>query len=521
MPPFFLERKSTMKIEKIFVNGDFYTMDWKNPRAEAVGVMRGRVEAVGSRDYVTSLAPTNVPEIDLQGKVVFPGFIDAHVHFMQTGLDRTAVYLNKAKNLKEFFRLLREKARTTPREGWVRGYGYDETKLEENRVPSLEELDAACPENPLFLSRVDAHSCLINSVALNMLDLDPSLEGLDRKEGRVIGRLRAKANSAARTQILNRLLGEKEKKQALFEASEEALAVGVTTVHALEGGSLFGERDFDILLGAMPELPIRILPYHQIMDVERVAGMGFKRIGGCITVDGSIGSRTAALLSPYEDQKDCTGCLYLETEELEAFVLEAHRRGMQIAMHTIGDAAIEQLLRAYEKALEQYPRKDHRHRFEHFSIPTDDQVRRAAALGCAICVQPSFDFFTRNMMPIRLGKKRFERSYPLRTLLEAGLLVAGGSDSSITPLNPMLGVYGAKTHTHPFQRLEVYEAVKLFTLNAAAIGFEEHLKGSIEVGKYADFAVMSEDPFTAEPEAIRDMTVAMTILGGDVAYAKS
>ena len=507
-------------MDTIFVNGNFYTMDWKHPRAEAVGVSGGIIEAVGSREHLASLAGADTEWIDLGGKVVFPGFIDAHVHFMQTGLDHTAVYLNGAKNLEEFFRLVSEKARTLSEGEWVRGYGYDETKLEEKRVPTLEELDALCPEKPLFLGRVDAHSCLVNSVALGMLHLDPGLEGFDRKDGAITGRLRAKANSSARTKILNGLLGEEEKKGALFQAAQEALEVGVTSLHALEGGSLFGERDFEILLAAMPELPIRILPYHQIMDVDRVAEKGINRIGGCITVDGSIGSRTAALLSPYEDQEDCTGCLYIETEELEAFVLEAHRRGMQIAMHTIGDAAIEQLLRAYEKALKQYPRKDHRHRFEHFSIPTDDQVRRAAALGCAICVQPSFDFFTREMMPLRLGAKRFQRAYPLRTLLEAGLLVAGGSDSSITPLNPMLGIYGAKTHTHPFQRLEVYEAVRLFTLNAAAIGFEENVKGSIEAGKYADFAVMSEDPFVAEAEALKEMKVAMTILGRNIVYSK-
>ncbi len=509
-----------MKVEKIFVNGNFYTMNWKAPRAEAVGVSGGKIEALGSREYVASLAGADTEWIDLEGKVVFPGFIDAHVHFMQTGLDRTAVYLNKAKNLEEFFRLVREKVRSTPETAWVRGYGYDETKLEEKRIPTLQELDDLCPDKPLFLGRVDAHSCLVNSVALKMLALDPNLEGFDKDGGAVTGRLRAKANSSARRKLLNGLIGEEEKKGAFFQASQEALSVGVTTIHALEGGSLFGDGDFEILLSAMPELPLRVLPYHQIMDVERVAARGFNRIGGCITVDGSVGSRTAALLSSYEDQSDCTGCLYIETEELEAFVLEAHRRGMQIAMHTIGDAAIEQLLRAYEKALERYPRKNHRHRFEHFSIPTDDQVRRAAALGCAICVQPSFDFFTRGMMPIRLGKNRFERSYPLRTLLEAGLLVAGGSDSSITPLNPMLGIYGARTHTHPFQRLEVYEAVKLFTLNAAAIGFEENLKGSMEAGKYADFAVLSEDPFTAEAEALKDMRVAMTILGGNVVYSK-
>lgn len=509
-----------LNLDKAFLNGKFYTMNWENPRAGAVGISGDRIVAVGSVEMVRSLASNETEFIDLCGKVVFPGFIDAHVHFMQTGLDRTAVYLNKVGNIQGMLRLVEEQAGNTYEGGWVRGYGYDETKLGEKRVPSLRELDAVCPGKPMFLSRVDAHACLVNSVALEVLGLDPGLDGMGMENGIVTGNLRANANSAARIKILNNLLNPVEKKTALLQAANEALSVGVTTVHALEGGSLFGENDFDILFSAIPELPVRVVPYHQIMDVEKVAEKGLKRIGGCITVDGSIGSRTAALLSPYEDQPGCTGCLYIDTKDLEEFVLEAHRRGMQIAMHTIGDAAIEQLLRAYEKALRSYPRNDHRHRFEHFSIPTDDQIRRAAVIGCAICVQPSFDFFTRKMMPIRLGEERFGRSYPLRTLLEAGLLVAGGSDSSITPLNPMLGVYGARCHTHAYQRLEIYEAIKLFTLNAAAIGFEEMDKGSITPGKLADFTVVSEDPFASEPELLKDIQVDITILGGRIVYSR-
>jgi len=510
-----------LDLEKVFLNGRFYTMDREHPRAEAVGVIGDRIAAVGSAEMVRSLAGKGTECLDLGGKVVLPGLIDAHVHFMQTGLDRTAVYLNRAGNIPELLRLVAAQAGNIPEGGWVRGYGYDETKLDEKRVPSLHELDAACPGKPMFLSRVDAHSCLVNSAALKVLDLDPDLEGTGTEGGTLSGNLKANANSAARVKILNSLLNPSEKRAALVEAAKEALSVGVTTVHALEGGSLFGENDFDILLSAIQELPVRVVPYHQIMDVERVARKGLKRIGGCITVDGSIGSRTAALLSPYEDQNDCTGCLYIDTKELEDFVIEAHRRGMQIAMHTIGDAAIEQLLRAYEKAVRLFPRNDHRHRFEHFSIPTDDQINRAGAIGCAICVQPSFDFFTRKMMPVRLGEERFGRSYPLRTLLEAGLLVAGGSDSSITPLNPMLGVYGARCHTHPYQRLEIYEGIKLFTLNAAAIAFEEMDKGSITVGKLADMAVVSEDPFSSEPEHVKDIQVDKTILGGQVVYSRS
>jgi len=510
-----------LDLDKVFLNGRFYTMDWKLPRAEAVGVSGDRIAAVGSPEMIRSLADKETEFVDLGGKVVFPGFIDAHVHFMQTGLDKTAVYLNRAGNIQELLRLVEVQAGNIPEGGWVRGYGYDETKLEEKRVPSLRELDAVCPGKPVFLSRVDAHACLVNSEALRVLGLDPGLEGVILENGKATGNLKANANSAARVKILNNLLDPAEKKTALLQAANEALSVGVTTVHALEGGSLFGENDFDILLSAIPELPVRVVPYHQIMDVEKIARKGLKRIGGCITVDGSIGSRTAALLSPYEDQPDATGCLYINTKDLEEFVMEAHRRGMQIAMHTIGDAAIEQLLCAYEKALKAYPRNDHRHRFEHFSIPTDDQIRRAAMIGCAICVQPSFDFFTREMMPIRLGEERFERSYPLRTLLEAGLLVAGGSDSSITPLNPMLGVYGARCHTHAYQRLEIFEGIKLFTLNAAAIGFEEMDKGSISPGKLADLAVVSEDPFASEPELVKDIKVDKTVLGGRIVYSRS
>ncbi len=327
-------------------------MDWRQPRAEAVSVSDERIIAVGSEEMVRPMASKETEFIDLEGKTVFPGFIDAHVHFMQTGLDRTAVYLNSAVNIPELLLLVENQVNKTQEGSWVRGYGYDETRLEEKRVPTMEELDNICPSKPVFLSRIDAHSCVVNSTAWKMLGLDTNLEGIGIHEGKINGNLRAKANSAARTRIQNILLDPAEKEESLQQASKEALSVGVTTLHALEGGSLFGENDFDILLSAMPNLPVRIVPYHQVMDIEKVEARGLKRIGGCITVDGSIGSRTAALLSPYEDQKDCTGCLYLDTADLENFVLEAHQKGIQIAMHTIGDAAIEQLLRAYEKALE-------------------------------------------------------------------------------------------------------------------------------------------------------------------------
>jgi hypothetical protein len=510
-----------MEATWILVNGRIATMDSRNVRAEAVAVSGDRILSVGDNETVLECAGRATRITDLGGLRVFPGFIDAHTHFMQTGLDATALYLNHARSLDELYRMVEEYAARQPEGAWVRGYGYDETKLEERRSPSREELDRACPERPLFLSRVDAHSCAVNSKAWEVLRPKVGLEGVQYdSQGAFVGVLTKAANAHARNLLLETCIGKTTRVEALEQAGRIALAKGVTTVHALEGGTLFSEKDFEVLMETLFRLPVRVIPFHQVMDVASACSSGLKQIGGCITLDGSIGSRTAALLNPYEDAPDWRGHPYYEDHVVEEFVLTAHKAGLQVAMHAIGDAAIEQLLRAYEKALTVYPRADHRHRMEHFSLPTADQIQRAARLGIAISVQPSFDYFTKNMIPVRLGERRARRAHPLRSLLEAGLLVAAGSDSSITPIDPMLGVFSAVTHSQPEQRLSVYEAVKLFTINAAYIGFEEKEKGSITSGKLADMVVLDRDPLTETTEAISEISVRATILGGEVVFGE-
>jgi predicted amidohydrolase YtcJ len=265
--------------------------------------------------------------------------------------------------------------------------------------------------------------------------------------------------------------------------------------------------------------------YFQSTDVQRVLDLGLPRIGGCVLVDGAYGEHTAALLEPYTDDPTTRGVLYFSDEELDDFVGRAHKAGLQISMHAIGDAAIEQLLNAYEQALAGDRRPDHRHRIEHFSLPTREHIERAARLGVAVAMQPIFA-----AMPDSgeidcqlagleyLGPERYARRHPYRTIIDAGILVGGGSDSDAKPMGPLAGMHAVVNHPDEERRLTAREALSLFTTNAAKIGFEEEEKGTIAPGKLADLVVLGEDPLSVDPTSLKDIPVEMTIVGGEIVY---
>ncbi|KUO69989.1 MAG: hypothetical protein APF77_20985 [Clostridia bacterium BRH_c25] len=508
-----------MKIDTIIINGKVLTMENHQPFAEAIAISDGKIAAIGSDNEIALLAKAETEIIDAGQNTVLPGFIDAHVHFMGTGLDASSVCLTGALNHKELFHRLKAYEAGLKNNAWLRGYGYDETRYAENALPDIDALNAAFPNRPVFLSRIDAHSCFMNDIAFKLLEIKPETEGIICENGRFTGVLRAAANSKARKKMSDELITDEVRKEAMLAGAEIALKEGVTSLHALEGGSLFSDKDMDVMLKYQQELPIRTLLYHQITDVSKVKSEGLPRIGGCITVDGSLGSYTAALLEPYADKPVTSGAPYMTQKDIDDFVMEAHISNMQIAMHTIGDKAIEMLMQAYEKALNKYPRNNHRHRFEHFSVPTYDQIRRAGNMNVCISVQPSFDYLTSyTMMPARLGKERVKRSYPLRSLIEEGLIIAGGSDSNITPISPLLGIYSSMQHSNPLQRLSLYESIKLFTINAAYLGFEEKVKGSLKIGKLADIVILKGDLLNTSSHEIKDVEILKTIVGGQVKY---
>lgn len=508
-----------MSMDMVLYNGNIITMENLAPYATALAVKDGKIAAVGNDADIKKLASAETQLVDAGGNTVLPGLIDAHVHFMGTGLDAAAANLMGTQSQAAFMERLHTKEKELKEDAWLRGFGYDETKFAEKALPSMDALSVAFPNRPVFLSRIDAHSCFLNARAYELLGIDPATEGVVMENGRPTGVFRASANSQARKKMSEELTTDEVRREAIHLAANDALKVGVTTLHALEGGSLYSDKDVDVMLKYAHELPIRTLLYHQIPDAKRVKAEGLPRVGGCITVDGSLGSHTAALLEPYADQPATCGTPYMPQQEIDDFVLEAHSLGMQVAMHTIGDKAIEMLMLAYEKALAKIPRQNHRHRFEHFTVPTYDQIGRAARLGVAISVQPSFDYLTSGaMMPARLGHERLRRSYPFRTLLEEGLLLAGGSDSNITPISPLFGITSCMVHSQPMQRLSLYESLKLFTINAAAIGFEEAEKGSLAPGKYADITIIEGDIWNTPAEDIQHMKVLKTIVGGKIRY---
>jgi hypothetical protein len=508
------------KADKIFVNGEVITVDAGNRVLEAIAVSGSRILDCGSNEEIEKLAGPDTEIIDLDGKCVLPGFIDSHVHFMQTGLNGLAINLWDARTVDDILNRIHSNISKYENDRVIRGIGYDEENLGERRPPNRWELDSICPDKPLWLCRIDSHSCVVNSNLLEQLDLE-GVEGVSLDPlGRPDGILRGKANNKARNRVYD-MIDDRTRRKAAFYAQDRAFEVGITTLNALEGGKLFHDNDFAVLHGMKEELKLDVEIFFQTTDVDKALTMGAKRVGGCIILDGSIGSRTAAIVDDYWDDPGNNGILYYTQQQIDEFVYRAHQAGLQVSVHAIGERAIDQILSAYSKALRDLPGRDHRHRIEHYELPTPEQIRLTAELGIIPSVQPAFDYYwggVEGMYGIRLGKERALRMNPLKDILEGGCMILGGSDSDVTPMNPLLGIHAAVNHTNPQQRISVMEAIRAFTSNGAYGMFREREIGTIEKGKLADLVVLSENPLKVSSERIKDIAVHATFKKGIGVY---
>lgn len=507
--------------DMILINGNILTMDDSNSRAEAVAIGDGIITYVGANDGAKEYIGPHTEVIDLKGKTLVPGFIDSHVHLVQTGLNTLGIDLSSAANISQCLSLLKKGIENSPKDTVVWGIGLEEIKLKEKRFPTRYELDAVAPDRPLFVSRIEYHTISVNSYTLHLLNLPFNLDGMIKdSNGLPTGLLCRHASSMARKKLFEMMSGMIQK--GVKKAVNNAISRGITTIVAMEGGFMFHDQHAEHLIDFKSSLPVDIEVFYQTTNVDKVIKKGLKRIGGCIFIDGSFGSRTAALSEPYWDDKQNMGRLYFGQEEIDSFVSSAHKSGLQIAVHAIGDRAIEQILSSYEKVLEQYPAGDHRHRIEHFEIPTSDQINRAARLGLILSMQPAYEYFwggEGRMYDVRLGPDRRKRTNPLKTLLNKGLTIAGGSDSDVTPMDPLLGIHGAVNHPNPEERISPYEALKMFTINGAKGVFQEDIKGSIEVNKYADLVLLNASPLDVDAENIKEIEVELTIKEGNILFS--
>jgi predicted amidohydrolase YtcJ len=385
----------------------------------------------------------------------------------------------------------------------------------------MEELTRVAPENPVCIWRSDSHSATMNRKAAEILGIYPGQPGADVDEaGKLTGVVRGLANSKAAREIYSATITYDLCEKAYHAAARQALRMGITTIGALVGGAQT-ELSTTWLIQNMGSLPVRAIVFDQTLDIWKVKERGLTRIGGCLLIDGSLGSYTAALYESYSDLPESTGVLYWKDEDLNRFIRQAHEAGLQIGVHAIGDRAIDQILNAYEISLRESPRTDHRHRIEHFLVPTPEAIRRAIDLGLVLAMQPAFEYFwggSNNLYELRLGPERAKRVNPIGSILKKGGRIAGGSDSFVTPMDPLLGIHSAVNHPNEAERIPVYQAIDLFTRTAAYATFDEKEKGEIREGYLGDLVVLAEDPLKARPETIKDIKVLMTVVGGKIAY---
>jgi predicted amidohydrolase YtcJ len=474
------------------------------------------VERVGSGP-----PPTADRVMELPGATIIPGFIDTHVHLTGTGLSAVGIPLERARSAEELLGLVAEEVTHAPTR--IFAQGFDESQWSKPDFPPLSELDDVA-DVPVILVRADGHISLANTAALKesqALD-DPGVER--GEDGDPTGVVAQEANSHLQ-RWFHESLSEHELRELQLEAAAIAASRGVTCVQEMAIPALRGRRDIEALLRHVRQLPVDVVPYIADMDIPFVIDAGLETIGGDFFLDGSLGARTAAVSEPYVDRNG-TGVLYYQDDELAEFFHNSHLAGLQVGVHAIGDAAIEQAVRVWERVyrtLDSRQRRHfraRRHRVEHFEMPSSNQIERAAALGLAISVQPAFDVEwgqPGTLYEHRLGWDRASRMNPFGTLLSRGLELGAGSDSPITPLDPMYGVWGFETHHDAIQRMSREQAIRLFTIGSARLAHLDDKKGELRPGAQADFAAYEADPMT-EPD-VRELRPVLTVSRGREVYA--
>ncbi|HHV07761.1 MAG TPA: amidohydrolase [Firmicutes bacterium] len=502
----------------ILCNGKVVTMDPELPFAEAVVVIDDKINFVGSNEDAFNQFP-NSKKIDLGGKTLVPGFIDSHCHLSLTGEVMSLPSACDYRSVDECLDGFRSEALKLDKGQALLVCGLDVDRL--NRIPSLEELDKVLPDRPFLCRTAASHATLANSKALSLVQKEAKRLGAKlNPEDIKTGLLKDRGNLIAYA-LTATLMSDEQREIAKEKVVEQCTQAGVTTIHTLEGRQLENDPDVEHLLKVQDSLPFDTLIYYQTTNVDEAVKKGLTRIGGCILclLDGDFSPGTAALREPYYNDPTNYGKLYFTDEELQSFFIEANRKGLQIAMHAIGDRAVDQALRAYEVALKDTPRTDHRHRIEHFEIPYKDLMDRMVDLGIVLAMQPAFDqYWDYDDYVTFLGPERARRKNCFRAVLDRGLIVGGGSDSFVTPFDPLLGIHACLNHSVSESRIGLSEALAMFTINSAYLGFEEETKGSIRPGKRADLAIISGDLYNTPADKIKDLTVVGTIYKGNFVW---
>jgi len=537
---------STCQIEKPFADiiihhATIWTGDENLSMAQSMAIAADTIMAIGTYEEMQVYKGKQTKVIDLEGKFVTPGFIDSHVHLMTGGRSLLSVDLRDAKTPEEFSRRIADFAKQTAPNEWILEGNWDHT-LWGGELPNREWIDQYTPNNPVVVFRLDWHMVLANSAALSYAGIDentPNVEGgtiVKDEEGNLTGILKDNAMNL----LLDKIppMSATQKESAFSAAIDYFVSNGLTSVHDVDGLNeayeSFSTAQQFLEAG---KLPIRIYAAQPLNEWEDAAQMKNPSDSkwlktGCLKgfVDGSLGSHTAAFHQHYTDKEDDKGFFIHPENDLYEWISEADKANLHIMVHAIGDSAVHTLLNIYERIIKENGLKDRRLRIEHAQHLLPEDIKRFAELNVIASMQPYHAIDDGRWAEAYIGAERIKTTYAFKSLSDANTILSFGSDWAVAPASPLQGIYAAVTRRTlddknpggwvPEQKITVEQALIAYTKNAAYASFDENLKGSLEVGKLADFVILGENLFTIDPTTINKVDVLQTYVAGKLVFDK-
>ncbi len=534
----------------VLFNGKIRSLAPSGAIYEALACIGGRIVAAGESDEIRKLSGLDTQSVDLKMRTAVPGLTDVHVHLADKGTAEKELvdcrdFYTEVHSISDILERLAKRAAEVPKGSWVVAHGSPmaDFRLKEKHFPDKNDLDRAIPDHPVSIS-FGAHITIANSKALALARItrdapDPAGGAIrrDPQIGEPTGELHERAQL-----ILKKVMPQFnyiQLKDGIVFALDQCLERGVTTIHDIVTSAdptrAYQELLREGRLHARVSLLPRVIESHigsqSLLELGLLTGFGneWLRIGGVkMSIDGGITGRNACFYEPYEDDPHNHGIIRIQQDELKDTVFKCHQAGLRCCVHAIGDRAFDMALDAYENAIQKSPQKDHRHRIEHMGnwLSTPERIERLVRSGIIAIPNISIGYYVGDAILECVGEKRMAKAFPFRTLLKNGVVIAGGSDApGYWPVDPLRDISACISRRMrwgevlvPEERISVAEAFAMHTTTAAFVGFEENEKGTLEVGKLADIAVLAEDPFEVQPERIKDLEVEMTIVGGEVKY---
>ncbi len=525
--------------ETVIKNANIITIDSHMPKASSLAISGGKFIGIGNDTLCDSLIGPETKVLDISGKTVLPGFIDSHIHVLNSGIRHVMAADCDLPSIPLIQQALKNRIKETLPNGWIQGFKFDDTKTQERRFLFRSDLDSVSTDHPIMVAHRAGHIYYLNSAALaaaNFNDDTPDPPGgrlgRDPDTGSLNGVVYERAIEPIRFGLIPDETPE-IRQRGLVTICKMLNQVGLTSVH----DARVIQTEFEAYQNGLDngELTLRVyaLMYHPYFEALKHAGIKtgfgneFLRIGGIkMIADGAIAGRTAYLSEPYIGSDCDHGILAMSQEEIERNVIDMHNAGFQVCIHANGDLTIDMVVDAYIKAQKLNPRTDPRHRIEHCSLVNPDilkKMQESSTIATPFC---TYVYHHGEKMPF-FGEERLKWMFAQKSFLDYGITSTGATDYPPGPFEPLLGIQSCVTRTDssgktwgPEQKISVEDALKLYTLNGAYASFEENIKGSITEGKLADLVILDKDPNAVDPHTIKDITVERTIVGGNTVYEK-